>query len=426
MLLQPFMRLVLLYRVRQGKEEKKRYKERLGYASLRRVGEKVVWLHAASVGETAALVPLINFLKAKSFTLLLTTGTVTAAAFAKNRFGNEIMHQYAPLDIKGVLERFLDHWRVSLSIVCESEVWPQRIMQLAERRIPQIWVNASLSERSYKNWLKRKNFAQFIYSKLTLVLCQEQRFAQYYYTLGAPDVRVSGNLKAETAAVVDEKVLQPYQQALAGRPVWAALSTHEGEELVAAKIHLELKKYLPNLCTIIVPRHPERCAQIQKELEPLGLKIHCRSNCALPDEEIDIFLGDSIGEMGFYLGLTPLAFMGKSLLSLEQGGGHNPLEAALAGVCVVSGPYVKNFQEIYTKLFTQEAALQVADATELALTVYKLLQDPVLCQKTQEKAKELIEEMSGALLITLEALQPFLQGVLMQAEIERGGEDYAF
>lgn len=410
----PFLPFYLSMRAARGKEDSRRKKERMGRTDKSRPGGPLIWLHAASVGETLALVPLIERVLSLHINVLLTTGTVTSANLIEKRFGDRVIHQYAPLDIKPAIRRFLDHWKPDLALVCESEIWPLRITGLARRHIPQVMVNAHMSERSFCSWKKRPSLARHLFRQIDAAIGQSDSDAEQYHALGVKTVAISGNLKADIAPVEDKELLLRYQTAIKDRPVWAAISTHEGEEHIAAEVHIALKTRLPDLLTIIVPRHPERADSILEMLNAKGLKVIRRSDNILPSDDTDILLGDTIGEMGVFLRLAKTCFIGKSLTDI---GGHNPLEPALSGTAIITGPNVQNFRDTYDTFFSNRAAKVVEDATQLAVQVHVLLTHEPIRREMITAAFDTATDMSGALERTLKVLRPFIQPLVMQAKL---------
>ncbi len=414
--LRPVVPFYLFLRAVRGKEEWNRQKERLGKSYEIRPQSPLIWLHAASVGETLALVPLINYILSWKINILLTTCTVTSSSLVKKQFGNRLIHQYAPLDLDLAVHRFISHWKPDLALICESEIWPLRIKELAKMRIPQILINAHMSERSFKAWQKRHALARHIFKHIDLAIGQNERDVAYYHALGVKSVALSGNLKADVLPVEDRALLEHYRSAIGNRPVWAAVSTHEGEEEIAFEVHRILKNYLPDLLTIIVPRHPERLGDLIKKCDNKSLRFIRRSNNAVPDANTDILWGDTIGEMGLFLRLSKVSFIGKSLCG---DGGHNPLELALLGSAILTGPHVSNFQEMFEQFLTRDAAYMIQDTKQLAIQVYKLLTNEALRQEMVDKAYEVATGMAGALERTLKVLDPFLQPLVIQTGLSQ-------
>lgn len=419
--MRPFIPFYLSLRAAKGKEERGRAPERLGYASAKRPQGALIWLHAASVGETMALAPLIERILAAQIEIVLTTGTVASARLAREKFGTRLAHQYAPLDMRAALRCFLAHWQPDLALVCESEIWPMRIKELARRRIPQILLNARLSDRSFRAWKRRKFFAREIFSCFAEVICQTEEDAARYKFLGAARVAVSGNLKADVILPAKAAELARYQSAIGARPSWAAISTHAGEEQMAARAHSLLRKRYPDLLTIIVPRHLERLPAIIAELQSKHYKFVRKSCGETPNAQTDILLGDTIGDMGLYLRLTEIAFVGKSLAGE---GGHNPLEPALAGAAILTGPNIDNFRETYRELMKNEAARFVDDSTMLAGCVHHLLEHPEIRKKMIASGRRTAQNLSGALRQTFRILKPFLQPLTLSAQLNKADNRY--
>lgn len=420
-LVRPLVPPYLSWRAARGKEEMKRLREKVGKASKARPEGPLVWLHAASVGETMALVPLIERILYSQISVVLTTGTVASAQLAAERFDDRLIHQYVPLDFPAAIGRFLDHWKPDLVLVCESEIWPLRISELARRRIPQILLNARLSERSYRTWKRHAFFAREIFSRFTVVVCQSEEDAERYRQLGAQKVAVSGNLKADVVLPSHTRDLGRYRKAVGHRPSWAAISTHEGEELMAARVHTILCKRYPDLLTIIVPRHLERIPVIAERLKNKNYSFVRKSLNELPTAQTDILLGDTLGEMGLYLRLTEIAFIGKSLLAE---GGHNPLEPALAGTAILSGPNIENFRETYQEFMKNKAATLVDDSTMLAGYVHHLLERPDVRRKMIKSGRQTASRLSGALKRTFDILKPFLEPLTLSAQLNRRGDHH--
>ena len=410
----PAISALISVRAARGKEERARKSERYGYPSAPRPEGPLVWIHAASVGETNAVVPLIREIGRRGITVLLTTGTVTSAGIARARLGQEIVHQYVPLDLKPVLDRFLDYWQPDLALFAESEIWPATIMALGNRHIPQILVNARMSDRSFKRWASVTAISSALFENLALVIAQSDLDANRYQELGALPVLVSGNLKAESGLEdADPETLETLRRNIGTRPTWAAISTFDGEELAAAFVHRTLKSRL-DLLTIVVPRHPERADTIEAALVEQGLKVARKSRQDTVTPETDIFLGDSIGEMSLYLQLTEIAFVGRSL---KAEGGQNPLEPAMMGCAVLSGGHVGNFRESYQMLARNGSARMVRDEEMLAKGVYYLMTNEPARHTMIDAGLHTVHQMRGALSKTLRGLDPYLNPLTMKARL---------
>lgn len=416
-LLYPFSGPFLRARARKGKEDIDRRGERYGYAGWDRPDGPLVWVHAASVGESLAIMPLIKRMEGFGINLVLTTGTVTSADVAAQRLSPRTIHQYVPMDMKRSISRFLNHWKPDLAIFAESEIWPTTISELAKRNVPQILVNARMSDRSDKRWSKRPSLAKAIFKNLALVIAQSELDGNRFATLGAPSVAVAGNLKVDVGVPAsDENVVKTLLMQIANRPTWMAISTHKGEEESVALVHRMLAQYIPDLLTILIPRHPDRADEIGLEIGKHGLNVTTRSSDAPITRDTQIFLGDTIGEMGLYLKLSEIAFMGKSLKSQ---GGQNPIEPAVTGTAILSGRYVQNFRETYQALLDAGGARLIEDEKALANQVYTLLKKPDECKKMQSAAAITVGKMTGALDRSIGLLDPYLMPLRVSASLER-------
>ncbi|EYR79509.1 MULTISPECIES: lipid IV(A) 3-deoxy-D-manno-octulosonic acid transferase [unclassified Shinella] len=412
--LYPIVGPYLTFRAAKGKEDRSRRRERYGYAGVPRPAGPLVWFHAASVGETNAVIPLIKEVRRRGIAVLLTTGTITSAKVVRDRLGTDVIHQYVPLDLKPAISRFLEYWHPDLAIMAESEIWPMTILELGKRHIPQVLVNGRISDRSFPRWKRRHAVADAIFENFALVIAQSDLDADRFSTLGALPVLVSGNLKVDTdAPPVDSAVLRGYLDQIQGRRTWAAISTFEGEEAAAGDVHRVLKERT-GLLTIIVPRHPERSDAIADMLEARGLKVARRTRGDVLTPETDIFLGDTIGEMGLYLRMTEIAFVGRSLFAE---GGQNPLEPAMLGCAILSGGNVQNFREAYQQLARNGSAKMVRDTEMLAKGVHYLLVNDEMRKQMIEAGQETVQEMRGALRATIKGLEPYINPLTVKARL---------
>ena len=413
----PLARPYVAWRASKGKEDSKRSRERYGIAGHARPDGPLIWVHAASVGETIAVASLIDRILGLGVSIVLTTGTVTSAKVAKDRFADRVIHQYVPLDLKPAVSRFLDHWRPDLAVIAESEIWPMTILELGARGVPQVLVNGRMSDRSFASWKKRSSLAEALFENLAHVVAQSEIDGERFRALGARPVTVSGNLKVDTPPPpVDEKALAALQRQIGERPTWAAVSTHDGEEKIAAEVHVALRRRHVGLLTIIVPRHPERAEALAEEMTAMGLAVARRSQDGRITADTDILLGDTIGEMGLYLRLTEIAFVGRSLTSE---GGQNPLEPAMLDTAVLSGQNVQNFRESYQKLLGAGGAKLVRDRNMLAGAVNFLLSNEAARREMIAAGSATVEEMRGALARTLKALEPYVQPLVVKARLAR-------
>ncbi len=408
-LLEPLAPLLIERRLRRGKEDPLRREERLGRSTASRPDGPLLWIHAASVGESLSVLPLAERLAgAHDAGVLFTTMTTSAAAALESRQPPGWIHQYIPFDTPGAVARFLDRWQPDAALWVESELWPNLLIEAQYRHIPTALVNGHLSDRSFARWNRLPAFSRRLLGSFTTVLVPSEGQGRRFTALGATRVVVTGDLKATAGPPpADPEALARLKGAVAGRRVWLAASTHEGEERLACDIHLDLATTIDGLLTVIVPRHPARADSIAEEATAHGLTIARRSQADMPDSATDVFLGDSIGEMGLYLGLGDAVFIGKSML---HHGGHNPREAAWLGKPTVYGPHMQNFTDIARRLVAAGGAIEVSDATSLRRHIAGLLGDEQACRTMGERARTLVEgDAAGVLDRAFAALQPLFE-----------------
>ena len=394
-------------RAARGKADPKRTPERFGQASVARPLGRVAWLHAASVGETLAMMPLVERIVAQGFAVVFTSGTLTSASLAAEVLPRGAVHQYVPLDVTAYIARFLDYWRPEIAIVAESELWPITITTLARRGIPIVIVNGRLSDRSFPRWRRFRAAVAPLFARLSLVLAQSAVDAARFSALGAPNVVDTGNLKGDALPLsADPAELTRLRSAIGHRPVWLAASTHAGEEEIVAAAHKTIAATTPHLLTLIVPRHPERGEAVAGLLAAGGLKIARRSRGESLTPATDIYVADTLGELGLFYRLASVAFVGNSLV--PPGGGHNPLEAIQLGAAVITGPEVNNFADVFARLDRACPMGPITDAASLASVVAALLADPAAVARRAHAQAAVLTELTGALDATLAALQPYL------------------
>ncbi|MDA7947322.1 MAG: DUF374 domain-containing protein [Hyphomicrobiaceae bacterium] len=407
-LFQPAAPLLLSYRERRGKEEKAHIPERLGHASVKRPEGEVVWIHAASVGEATAVFHLVGRLRAErpDIRILLTTGTVTSARLARSRLPDGVIHQYIPLDAPAFMTRFFDYWKPAAVILTESEIWPNMIREARVRRVPLLLVNGRMSPRSFRRWRKQMRTANPLFSSLDLVLAQNDRYAVSFERLGSRNVIAGGNLKIDAPPPpVDKDALKDLRRAIGKRPIFLAASTHPGEDEIIADAHAALRQDFPKLLTIIVPRHPDRGTEIRAMLDGRGLKSTQRTADPVPGSAHEVYVGDTIGELGLFYALAPVAFIGGSLV---PHGGQNPIEAVMHETVVLTGPEVHNFEESYAALRDADACIEVADSNDITQQVKSLLEDAEKRQAINVRAHEAVDQMRGALETTTKEVLKFL------------------
>lgn len=408
----PALPAYLRRRARRGKEIAERLPERFGAGAARPDGT-LLWLHAASVGETLSILPLLDALAARApaLSFLVTTGTVTSATLLGRRLPPElaprVTHRFVPLDVPGWVGRFLDGWRPDAAVFVESELWPNLIGGAARRGIPLALVNGRMSEASGRWWGRAPGLARGVLAPFRLMLAQTEADAARFRALGAV-VQCWGNLKiAAPPLPADHEELARLRGMLAGRPVWLAASTHPGEEAIILAAHRRLAAAHPGLLTIIVPRHPERGAEVAALGE--SLRVARRAAGEDPDSGTEVLVADTLGELGLFYRLAALAFVGGSLV---PHGGQNPLEPARLGCPVLLGPHAWNFAEIVHRLAAVGGVTRIAPGTDpaaaLAEAVSAMLTVPDRGRAQAEAAAGIAAEEAGLPERIAAALLPLL------------------
>jgi 3-deoxy-D-manno-octulosonic-acid transferase len=412
-LLYPAVTPLLKSRQKRGKEDAARLSERKGIANQARPEGVLVWMHGASVGEVISLLPVAEHITSSGAKVLMTSGTVTSAEVALRRLPPGAIHQYIPLDLPAYVERFLAHWQPDIGLFAESELWPNLIHGAHARGTHLVLVNARMSERSFRRWLRLPAFITSMLMRFELVLAQTEADGERLRRLGAPRVQTSGNLKYDvTPPPADAAKLKALQGAVGKRPVFVAASTHPGEDAQVAEAHKLAAAHVPGLLTILVPRHPERGAEVAQEVFRAGLSVCRRAEGTLPDAHTDVYVADTIGELGLFYRLGTLAYLGGSLVDK---GGQNPIEPAKLGNAILHGPHIKNFTEVFETIEASGGALAVANAPALGTSVAALLNNPAQLKGMAKKAKAAVEAMAGANRRTTDALGP----LLVQARLDR-------
>ncbi|MCP5361222.1 MAG: 3-deoxy-D-manno-octulosonic acid transferase [Hyphomicrobiales bacterium] len=406
----PIIDLYLIHRRRKGKEDPKRFSERLGHASFPRPAGALVWVHASSVGEAMSVLPLIRAIleEYKELSVLLTTGTVTSSSLLEGKLPPRAFHQFVPIDKLVTVRRFLDHWKPDIGMFVESELWPNLIVETAHRGCTLLLINARMSKDAFETWRRARGIAEKMLRSFALTLAQSDDDKKRLETLGATNVRSLGNLKFDAPALpADPKETGRMVSQIGERPLWLAASTHEGEERIAAEIHNALKKEIDGLLTILVPRHPERGVGIAELCRSeFQLKTALRSKQDPILETTDIYIANTIGELGLFYRLSGIAFLGGSLV---QHGGQNPLEAARLECAILAGPYTTNFARIYDALIQGEAAIRVRSKEELIDMLRTLLKTPAKQHTLAANALEIVESKSGVQNAYLEEIAPYLK-----------------
>ena len=403
---------ILNKRCKAGKEVPERILEKKGSSDRPRPSGTLLWIHAASVGESQSTLILVNRLTALApdINILVTTGTLTSSQLMESRLPKNAFHQFFPLDHPKWVEKFITHWQPNAVIWMESELWPNMLNEIRINNIPAILVNAHMSDKSFSSWKKMKPLAKFTLSTFSKILCQTETDKTYFDQLGAQETIVTDNLKYSADTLnFNQDDLASLSLSLKSRPIWLYASTHKGEESLACDLHNTLKDQFPDLLTIIVPRHPERREEITELCSSYDVKITFRgTNKTLPDKNDDIYIVDTLGELGLFYSLTSIACIGRSF-SDDGGGGHNPIEAAQLNCAVLHGPNVQNLQDIFDDMDADKAALCVRNPKHLCDTLSILLgndNETAILQSAaleySNKKTHIIEHIMSEIISTLE------------------------
>lgn len=408
----PAIDAYLRRRLERGKEDPVRIGERRGVPGRSRPKGPLVWLHAASVGESVALLPLIERLRSDrpDLAVLVTTGTVTSATTMARRLPDGAIHQFVPVDRPAWVRRFLEHWRPDVGIWVESDLWPVLVTEARAAGVRLALVDARMSQGAFRRWHRAGRLARPLFAAFELVLASSAEQAERFRALRCGDVRFVGNLKAAGAPPpVDATAVSALQAAIAGRPVWLAANTHPGEDAIVLDAHARLAAQRPGVLTILAPRHPDRGDDIAAMIADRGLRFARRSAGALPDVGTEVYLVDTLGEMGMLYVAVPITFLAGSLVPV---GGHNPIEPAHAGTALLLGPLMPNNRDSADALFAAGAARPVAAdpdaAWSIAAAVDDLLDDPETVRAMGEAARRVAAEGRAGLDRILEALVPLL------------------
>lgn len=396
--LAPAVPMLLRRRILRGKEHRERTDERLGHASVGRPDGTLVWVHGASVGECVAALPLIDALLATTgCKVLVTSGTVTSAKVMHERLPKQAIHQFIPIDTPSATARFLEHWRPQAGLFVDSDIWPNLVLGARERGVRLALVNARMSQRSFESWRWVRSTAGAILSSFEICLAQDDDIAARFRSLGANDVRVIGSLKADAPVLpADLEKLKALQSAIAGRHVLLAAQTHPGEEETVLPAHDALRRSFPDLLTIIVPRHPARGPDIAMLCG--GRPTLLRSAGGIPARDTEVFIADTMGELGLFYRLVRFCFVGGSLI---RHGGQNPIEPAKLECGVIAGPHTFNFTTAYEAVFKAQGMGRVNSTGDIMALASRLFADTGAAQQLGEAAAEGARTLGGAVAKTI-------------------------
>ena len=375
----PFAPVYLYFRKIRKKEDSIRYKEKLAKINIERGEGFLIWFHVASVGEAMSILPLIDgCIKEKKINrILITSITLSSGKILEKRFNNnpKINHQFLPLDIIPLINKFLNHWKPNLSVFIDSEIWPNLILKINEKKIPLLLVNARITKKSFDRWKLVMSFAKKIFGKFDLCIASNNESENFLKILGSKNIKNYGNLKFSNIKNDIKKLDLNFLNKIKNRKVWCAASTHPSEEIICAEAHLKIKKNYNNILTIIIPRHIDRVKTIKEELSKFNINVLLVTELNNFDDKTDILLVNSYGEALKFYDISKYVFLGKSLVqSLIKDSGQNPIEPARLGCKILHGPYVSNFAETYNYLKKLGITKEVNDSNKLSLSLIEELQ----------------------------------------------------
>lgn len=404
----PVINAYLKRRLRKGREDAERFTERLGQPSKPRPKGALIWCHGASVGEANAILILIERLRqmVPHINILLTTGTVSSARLMEARLPPSVIHQYLPVDRMAYVQNFLNHWQPDLVLWTESEIWPNMLASLHARLIPAVLLNGRMSDKSFRHWQRWKGWTRTLLGPFRLALTQSEDERVRFMALGIKNAHCIGNMKyAAKPLPYTESALLRLQQAIGDRPVWLMASTHRGEEEIALSTHTTLRQNFPDILTIIAPRHVMRGHEIAMLCQKQNNRCASRSKDESITPETEIYLADTMGELGLFYHLSPVMAMGGSFV---PHGGHNPIEPAQLGCGIILGPEMFNFSAITSEFKQHEAALQLNGGNELSYTVERLLRNPAELTRMTQNAHILADEKQHVIDRIIDLLRPIL------------------
>ena len=364
-----FSPLVIIFRILKNKEHKRRFVEKFSLPTKRRIKGNLLWFHGASVGEILSIIPLIkNYEKNDSIKQILITSSTLSSSKVLEKFNfRKVVHQFYPIDQVYFINKFLNYWRPNLAIFIESEIWPCMFKIINEKKIPLILLNARLTKKTFLKWFKLKNFSISVFKNITVAFPQNLETKTYLEKFQTNKIIRLGNLKfAEDEPQNFEQINLKLKNQFKDKKIWVASSTHANEEVFCAKAHIELKKKIKNLITIIIPRHVHRSRNIISEIENLNLKVVCHSSRLKSLKNIDIYIVDTFGETKKFHKVGSSVFLGGSIV---KRGGHNPLEAARFGAKILHGPNVDNFKDVYKLLKSLKVAKKIQTPKKLASSI---------------------------------------------------------
>jgi 3-deoxy-D-manno-octulosonic-acid transferase len=379
-----FSPIIILVRLFRNKEDLKRFKEKIGFFKKNKIKGKLIWFHGASVGEFQSIVPMLEkFEKSEEIKkILITSNTLSSSKIISRTKFKKVIHQFFPFDSNFIVKKFIKHWRPSIALFVDSEIWPNMLTNLEKNKIPAVLINARITKKTFNKWIKIKRFSKIIFNKLSLSLCSNKETVGFLKKLGAKNIKYFGNLKYSQSENEKIDIDQQTLNFISRRTTWCASSTHNFEEKFFGAVHNRLKKTYPDLLTIIIPRHIDRQSQIKEQLLNLGLKVHVHEPKTKIKNETDIFLVNSFGKTKSFYSIVQNVFLGGSLINH---GGQNPLEAVRYNCNILHGPNVSNFIEIYKFLNKQNISKKIHNINQATNILKRLLKYKTIKKNIKNK-----------------------------------------
>ncbi len=364
--------LIILTRLFKNKEDLKRFKEKLGFFKKYEIKKKLIWFHGASVGELQSIVPLLEKLEKskKVDKILITSNTLSSSKIISKIKLKKVIHQFFPIDTDFLVKKFISHWKPSLALFIDSEIWPNMLNNLDKNKIQTVLLNARITKKSYYRWMRVKNFSNILFNSINLCLCSNKETVGYLKKLGAKNIKYFGNLKYAQSENDKIEINNQTLKFITKRTAWCASSTHNTEEKFIGNVHIRLKKKFKKLLTVIIPRHVDRKYQIKNELIQLGLKVHMHEPKTKINDDTDIYLVNSFGKTKSFYSILRNVFLGGSLI---KHGGQNPLEAVRYNCNILHGPNISNFDEVYKFLEKQKISKKIYNHNQAVNIIEKLL-----------------------------------------------------
>ena len=396
--------IVVFIRILKKKEDKIRFKEKFCFFSKKKIKKKLIWFHGASVGEISSIIPLVLKLEKnnKIDQILITSSTLSSSNIFKQFKFEKTVHQFFPIDTNNLSKKFLNHWKPSLAIFIDSEIWPNMILNLKEKSIPILLLNARITEKSFNKWKILENFSKKIFQCIDKSLVSNQETAKYLRYFGVKNIKSIGNLKFVQNKYKDISLPKNLVEFLSNKVTWCASSTHKGEELISIKVHKILKKKYKNFISIVIPRHINRSSDLVKMFDEHNLKVHCHSWKSKIQEKIDIYLVDSYGETEKFFNIIKIVFVGGSLV---KHGGQNTLEPARYGCNVLYGPYIDNFKNIYNYLNKIKVSKKIQSDKSLLKNIEMLIRNKNKAKSVINRVKNLGDKI---LILTIKEIENIL------------------